>query len=248
MKPANLIRTDVVEGWPLAVVQGDRREEARLGHFEVARRFDYSAPEKVMKLARRIWGKTFSPPWAESPSAGGRPRREYFFTRSQVLKLAARSDMPVAETILDEMIDVFEAWLDGRLAMAGEDVRRKLADVERRLALAERTSGCIPGIVADWIMGRVDVLAEMRMQTGRSTTKASARMKMLNVVKTAARWGNAGELLRDMPAASLPFVRRALRNEELDMKRALREQKKKAPPIAKPRQVEMYDISDRKAS
>lgn len=113
-----VLRTQDVCGWPLAIVLEGRQEEARIGHRELARRLGYAdarGPERLLELARRIWGQELPVPYREFREGSRGPRsREYLFNRQQALKLIIRSETPVADVIQDEVIAVYQAYLDQR--------------------------------------------------------------------------------------------------------------------------------------
>jgi hypothetical protein len=72
-----------------------------------------SPPAGQPKLSRK--GREFP------RDARGRPEGgdvEYWLTRNQALKVAARSETPPADALLDEMIRVFELAIDGKLRLA----------------------------------------------------------------------------------------------------------------------------------
>lgn len=121
---ALVLRTDTVNGWPLAIVRGDEGEVPRVGHFEIARRLGYSDPKDLLSLARRVWGGIIHAPCADIKTGlKGRPSREYLFSRAETIKLGFRSETPNAEAFQDEVIEVYQAWLDrGRVAVAAPHV------------------------------------------------------------------------------------------------------------------------------
>ncbi|NUP13792.1 MAG: hypothetical protein HOW73_47760 [Polyangiaceae bacterium] len=108
-------RVDEVLGWPLAVVRGEDKpliEDEVLG-----RKLGYVRSAKVRDLIASIFNasEVLTVPGQTTP-AGGRPGRRYFLTRAQALKVVMRSETDVAGKLQDEIIAVYEAWLDNQRA------------------------------------------------------------------------------------------------------------------------------------
>lgn len=118
-----------IRGWTLAHVQGEPR---RIQDLELAKRLGYSRPRDIRKLitkmietgqlhdvldlgpARRSVAPNSGP--ERNPAfAAKTEEHEYWLTRNQALKVAARSETPPADALLDEMIQVFELAIDGKL-------------------------------------------------------------------------------------------------------------------------------------
>ena len=126
-------RTDVINGWPLAVVE--RRSVPLIEDEELGRRLGYADPRMVRKLVRRIFKD--SELLSTVSQRGGRPATVYLLTERQALKVAMRSETPSAEVIQDEILAVYEAWLNERRTAptAGTvslDVARLEAFLEKR--------------------------------------------------------------------------------------------------------------------
>lgn len=112
-----------VEGWPLALAAGD--EEPRVRDLDLAERLGYANPYKIRELIARLCeaGKL---PVAEvlpavgktpgTPGTPGRPGREFWLTEAAALKVTAKSETEIADTVLDEVIRVFMLARRGLLA------------------------------------------------------------------------------------------------------------------------------------
>jgi hypothetical protein len=120
-----------IEGWVLEQAPGEPR---RIQDLELAKRLGYARPRKIRELIRRpIEAGQLSDVLDRGPApCGGAPNNgpirdpafaaeseehEYWLTRNQALKVAARSETPPADALLDEMIRAFELAIDGRLQL-----------------------------------------------------------------------------------------------------------------------------------
>ena len=116
MSAAEIVRTDEVQGWPLAVLRGEERP--RVGHREVARRLGYADEKDLLALAGRVFGADWKlrAPYAEFRTGGRGPMgRDYLLSKNEIIRLTMRSDASDAESMQVEFADVIEAWLDGHL-------------------------------------------------------------------------------------------------------------------------------------
>jgi hypothetical protein len=107
------------QGWTL-VLGGDFPDgEPRIRDIDAAARLGYSEPRMVRKLIKRIWPENKAPNCRSTVERqpvgpGGKGIREYtvseyWLTEAELLKLCARSETPIAESILDDMIAVYVA-------------------------------------------------------------------------------------------------------------------------------------------
>lgn len=110
MTTIEIERVEEVKGWPLTVARGQERPLIR--DEELGRKLGFERPRDVRKLIARIFRD--SELCATVAQSRGRPSKTYFLTRSQALKVTMRSETPTADVIQDEIVHVYEAWLDGR--------------------------------------------------------------------------------------------------------------------------------------
>lgn len=113
--------------WEMTVF-GVEGVEPLIRDTDAAARLGFSQPRDVRKLIERIWPENQRPNCRatvarQSVGRGGKGVREYavneyWLTEAEVLKLCARSETPVAESILDEMIAVYMAVRRGLLQPA----------------------------------------------------------------------------------------------------------------------------------
>jgi len=133
---AEIVRVDQVNGWALSLVRGEARP--RVSHRELAKLADYPYPNDVLALADEAlgedWRKTV--PVRFLPSTGKKPLREYFFDRREALEILMLSKKPNAKKLRSVVLDVFEAWLDGKLVADG-DAKRRLIALTLRLEAAK---------------------------------------------------------------------------------------------------------------
>lgn len=138
---------------------------------DAAARLGYKEPRAVRELIKRIWPEfrglcvRDTVERTQMPTGGMRETtvREAWLTEAQLLKLIARSETPIAESILDEMIAVFiavrrhllstvpvVAHERGRPGMKRVDAQRALPLSDRVLNIAKRVAhhcGSTPGQV-----------------------------------------------------------------------------------------------------
>ena len=125
-------RTDVVNGWPLAVIE--RESIPFIEDEELGRRLGYADPRMVRKLVRRIFND--SELMSTVSQRGGRPATVYLLKQNQALKVAMRSETRKADAIQDEIIAVYEAWLDARPRVAPATISIDVARLDAFLATA----------------------------------------------------------------------------------------------------------------
>lgn len=170
--PADVEREELVRGWPLALVRGEK--SPRIGHREAARRLGYEDAQGLLKLAERVFGAAWisQTPCLENRSGGrGRPTRDYLLTLHQLIRLAMRSDAPNADAIQEEIAVVYETWLDGRasaapalatsddrigrvleiLALKDGEKERRLSEVEQRLPQLESAKHAVESTMEELI-------------------------------------------------------------------------------------------------
>jgi len=99
-----------VSDWTLTLWQEYGDEEPRMLDTDVAKRLGFERPRDIRKLIERVWSEGQRPAIRATVARKGpgrRPEGEYWLTEAQILKVCARSETPVAEAILDEMIAVY---------------------------------------------------------------------------------------------------------------------------------------------
>lgn len=106
-----------IDGWKLATM-GDG--VTRIRDLDLAQRLGYKRPHDIRELIGRLLkdGKLNDSEvlrTVRKTQGGGRPGQEFWLTRPQALKVAAKSETEPADALLDEMIRVFELVIDGGL-------------------------------------------------------------------------------------------------------------------------------------
>lgn len=103
--------------WELSVWQDCPDGEPRISAMEAARRLGYTQPRNATQIVERIFPENKRPHVritvmrTSMPKGGTREVkvRDYQLTEAELLKFIARSETPVAEAVLDEMIAVYMA-------------------------------------------------------------------------------------------------------------------------------------------
>lgn len=103
-----ILGLDVHEGW------GDG--QPRVLDVDLGRRLEYSQPRLIRRLIKRLdeGGRLVGDLCAAVARSGGRPSTEYWLTKKQVYKVIANAETDKADECLNLMIDVFDAWVEGR--------------------------------------------------------------------------------------------------------------------------------------
>lgn len=104
-----------VSDWTLTLWQEYADEEPRMLDTDVAKRLGFKRPRDIRQIIERIWPEGQRPcvrvtvQRTQMPTGGTRETvvNTYWLTEAQILKVCARSETPVAEAILDEMIAVY---------------------------------------------------------------------------------------------------------------------------------------------
>lgn len=218
-----LVRTVAVDGWTLAV-QNEADEHPTVEDLELATRLGFARPRKVRELIGRLLrdgllkdsdvrptvGRSTNSPFQR----GRRAEVEYRLTEAGALKVIARSETPVANAILEQVIDVFIAYRRGLIRPAAPAV----------LATGVR--------VADNMLAREDVSSRCRL--------ASAALGVhLGRVHGAVRRQFLVPGVYHVPLALLPIVREFL--EALALRRLLLPgAPRRLPPKKDDRQLDMW--------
>jgi len=212
-------RVDDVLGWPLVTVRGEDRpliEDEELG-----RRLGFSRPRDVRALIREIFNDSDICGVTPQMRGPGRKGRRYFLTRSQALKVVMRSGTSIAEQIQDEIIDVYEAWLDGRVApapsldvaaivnMATQSALAAVMPIFDRMLSEERRAREESRLVigqrrADLILGKIREIASLHAQRNSRAWRQTHR-RVSNDVRDAIRHGVSGAW-RDLPESYIPQI------------------------------------------
>jgi hypothetical protein len=108
-------RTLDLGAWHLVCAAGD--DEPRVRDIDAAECLGFKRPRKVRDLIERIWPKNKRPDVRPTVGRASMPRggtrevtvKEYWLTEAELLKVIARSETPVADAILDDMIRVYMA-------------------------------------------------------------------------------------------------------------------------------------------
>ena len=116
---ARVERTETFKGWPVVFVDGEPLIEDE----ELGRRLGYERPADIRELVSRIFSDSDVIRTVRKTSlVGGRPARVALLNRRQALKVCMRSETEIAERIQDEVVEVFFAATEGRLAAPARDV------------------------------------------------------------------------------------------------------------------------------
>jgi len=108
-----------VGAWSFTVWETTSDGEPRMRDVDVGERLGFGRPRKVRELVRRTWsGEKFRqiyvrPMVGRTSMPRGGTRKvsvdEFWLTEAQILKLCARAETPIADAILDDMIQVYSA-------------------------------------------------------------------------------------------------------------------------------------------
>lgn len=132
-----LVLTEV-QGW---VVGCSADAVPRIRDLDLAERLGYARPRKIRDLIERLVSEEKMSAIMVRPTvgqtSGGRPGREYWLTREQAILVIAKSETETAYLLLNEVVNVFIAFLDGaRPSIAHRD----LIALTLRLSPAEAAS------------------------------------------------------------------------------------------------------------
>lgn len=110
---------DVVtaDGWELSIWHDLGDGEPRIRDVDAAVRLGFKQPRNIRQFIKRLWpegGPTFRTTVMRN-GPGRRPAGEWWLTEAELLKLCARSETPIAEAVLDDMIRVYLAVRRGLL-------------------------------------------------------------------------------------------------------------------------------------
>lgn len=151
-----------VADWTMSVWSTYGDDEPRVRDVDLAARLGFERPRKIRELIERIWPENRRPHVRPMVGRTSMPRGgereftvwEYWLTEAEALKLTARSETPIADAILDEMIRVYRLAIRGLLTPARavsppvpaptlDDVRRaaEAAVNEQFARLAQALSG-----------------------------------------------------------------------------------------------------------
>jgi hypothetical protein len=153
---------------------------------------------------------------------------EYWLTRTQALKVITRAETEPADQLSDEIIAVFEAYLDGRMRPANnngislDDVRLLVAPI---LTLLDQHSNQLRHLYScASLNGRISVedrclVAALKRQIARKEVLAKRFQKLSQAncdiqreLREATGWGGKNELQADMPAGVVGKALTCLRN------------------------------------
>jgi hypothetical protein len=105
--------------------------EARVRDLVLAERLGYEDPRMLRRLVERHWERlsafgdiSVTVTENSDPLGRGRPGRSYWLNRKQTLYLCAKSETPRAAEVTIAMVEVFDAWLEGKTVPVREHMRR----------------------------------------------------------------------------------------------------------------------------
>jgi hypothetical protein len=122
--------------------------------------------------------------WAQTPG-GGRPSVEYHLKKRAVLKVVIHSRTDAADKVHDEMIEVYDAWTNERLAAANREVAQ-MAVLKGALATLSdsfeaRFAGLLNSVTAQLDAANANI-ATLTATVGAAAANPS-RFRPLNVLK-----------------------------------------------------------------
>jgi hypothetical protein len=117
-----------VGAWEFTVWERLGDAEPRIRDLDAAKRLGFARPTKIRELIRRVWSGEKLNEVHQIPTVGRWPGQvaartvcEFWLTEAQLLKLCARSETPIADAILDDMIRVYMAVRRGLLVQPAAD-------------------------------------------------------------------------------------------------------------------------------
>jgi hypothetical protein len=128
-------------GWNMTVWP-EAGDEPRIRDIDAGARLGFERPRDIRKIIARIWPQSAGlhcRATVARQSTGNGGVREYtvdevWLTEAQLLKVIARSETPIAEAILDEMIEVYVAVRRGFAhRLMSELVRREIERLREQL-------------------------------------------------------------------------------------------------------------------
>ena len=190
--------------WTFTVL-GAKGTEALIRDTDAATRLGFARPRDVRKLIERIWPENKRPNCRATvgrQSTGNGGSREYTFneywlTEAELLKVCARSEAPIAEAILDEMIAVYIAVRRGlhpptfvlppEVLAEVEHLRAAVGDVTRlRGEVATLQQALATGIVGAEVAER-EILVPLRRIAGLRGVNAKQRRSWRSRVERQLR-------------------------------------------------------------
>jgi hypothetical protein len=227
-----------VEGWTLAT-SGFADGQPRVRDIELAEHLGYERPAKIRDLLQRLApdgnlsGSEVFTTVGKTSRLGGRPSRECWLTESQALKVVAKSETPLADAILDEVLSVFLAVRHGSLvpqpapldvqmrALFAEMVAPTLALMNTVLARFQDMSGATISD-ADWRWLRAEVcrIAKLRVSGNpNSRGENSERRIIYNKLGAGVAFTGRGAHWRVLPLSKVAEAKVALAEMRADAER-----------------------------
>jgi hypothetical protein len=157
-----------------------------------AERLKYDRPRNIRNLIKRMaeagkLGQVVCFTVEQTPgSAGGRPATEYYLTKAQALKVAAKSETAFADELLDQMIQVFLvatghapaiAPAEPRLSGGDSEDDKLIAVIETQLQLARANQR---------MKAELAQMAVQQTELARAQTAQAAKVDRLLAVQQAA--------------------------------------------------------------
>lgn len=103
-----------ISGWNITEVTG----EPTIKDVELAQKLGYGRPRDIKKLIQRLCESGFyggATPCRTLENINGNETTVYFLNEKQALKTISKSETKIADKIMDEVIDVFIAFRNGKL-------------------------------------------------------------------------------------------------------------------------------------
>lgn len=103
-----------ISGWNITEING----EATIKDIESAQKLGYGRPRDIKKLIQRLCESGFyggATPCRTLENINGNETTVYYLNEKQTLKTISKSETKIADKIMDEVIDVFIAFRNGKL-------------------------------------------------------------------------------------------------------------------------------------
>ncbi len=220
----------VIEGFYLSREFAD--EQPRIRDVELGERLGYSRVRDIRALIKSLL-KTKKLSNVHNRGAAPRPHfganvadTEYWLTRTETLIVIVRSDTAIAYQITEQIITVFEAFLDGKfharpasppppsspqLGDIMEQLKRLSAAVEALQSGPSAATGAVSPTQYAALRSDAGVLARWEHRAGLASSVAAARASIDQDLRSRTGWGGKSRPWTTLPAHLLAEARTVLR-------------------------------------
>lgn len=175
----------------LQVIEG----KPRVLDLKIAERLEFERPRDIRKLIERNLERLsrrgeVCAIMAQTTDIGGRPGTEFWLTKWQAIKICMWSEAPKADTVQDEIADVFDAYTDGKLvppnqAPVSNDVLREMYSIRRTV---EHTHEVVKGTAGNVVqLKEIAIRTESRINDVIPTKDPSEKNKRMYIYTIAKR-------------------------------------------------------------